>query len=154
MRYWLMKSEPNEYSISDLKKDWISSWFGVRNYQARNFMRDNMKKGDHAFFYHSNTKIPGIVGLMTISSESIIDKTQFDKESEYFDPKSQEISPKWYCREVEFLEKFDTILPLLTLKNIPELSQMKILQKGNRLSITPLTSNEYITILSFFRKEK
>ena len=77
-----------------------------------------MKKGDHAFFYHSNTKIPGIVGLMTISSESIIDKTQFDKESEYFDPKSQEISPKWYCREVEFLEKFDTILPLLTLKNI------------------------------------
>ena len=129
MNYWLMKSEPNEYSLFDLEKERISSWFGVRNYQARNFMRDDMKVGDHAFFYHSNTKTPGIVGLMKIHSESIVDQTQFDKKSKYFDPKSQKISPRWYCREIEFLEKFHTILPLSTLKNIPNLSQMRILQK-------------------------
>lgn len=154
MRYWLMKSEPNEYSITDLEHDGSSSWFGVRNYQARNFMRDDMRIGDRAFFYHSNTKIPGIVGLMKIHSESIVDRTQFDKKSEYFDPKSQEISPRWYCREVEFLEKFDTILSLSVIKSIPELSRMKILQKGNRLSITPLTTEEYTRIMFFFKEGK
>ncbi len=143
MRYWLMKSEPSEYSIDDLQRDDVSSWFGVRNYQARNFMRDSMSVGDKVLFYHSNCLIPGIVGIAEIVGESHADETQFDPTSEYYDPKSPRENPRWICRGVRFVEKFPTIVSLATVRSIPELVNMRILQKWNRLSITEVTGKEY-----------
>ena len=144
MRYWLMKSEPTDFSIDDLEKSPNQSidWYGIRNYQARNFMRDEMSLGDLAFFYNSNCKNPGIVGVMKITKLAYPDQLQFQKNHKYFDPKSNNENPRWLCVDVTFIKK-TPLLELQALRNYSELKSMKILQKGNRLSITPVTKNEW-----------
>ena len=146
MRYWLMKSEPSEYGIDDLKRDKQSAWFGVRNYQARNFMRDDMKLGDLVLFYHSTCPEPGIAGICKVAKAAAPDKTQFDKSNKHFDPKSKPDNPLWVCVEVKFVKKLD-LIPLAALRETPALAEMRILQRGNRLSITSVSDAEweYIT---------
>ncbi len=141
--FWLMKCEPEAYSIEDLEKDKRTFWEGVRNYQARNFMRDKMKKGDLAFFYHSNAKPSGIVGLMEICKEGHLDPTALDKNSKYYDPKSTRDKPIWYGVEVCFLKKFPSLISLNDLRKIEGLEKMGVLQKGSRLSIQPVTPQEF-----------
>jgi predicted RNA-binding protein with PUA-like domain len=144
-KYWLFKSEPEAFSIDDLKKcskktDW---WDGVRNYQARNFMRDDMKKGDYGLFYHSNCKEIGVVGIVEITKEAKPDVTAFDSDSKYFDAKSSEDKPRWFNVAVTFKEKFNRTVSLDEIKEHPGLEEMKIVQRGNRLSITPVTKKEF-----------
>lgn len=145
MRYWLMKSEPDCFSIDDLKNspNKTSCWDGVRNYQARNMMRDDMKKGDLVFFYHSNAKPPGIVGIAKVVKEAYPDHTAFDPESDHPDPKSTPDNPRWFMVDVQFKQKFKDIISLHELKQIAELSDMTLLQKGSRLSITPITEKQW-----------
>lgn len=138
MNYWLMKSEPDVYSIADLKLDKICIWDGVRNYQARNFMRE-MSVGDLVFFYHSNTKIPGIVGLMRVVESNIADPTQFDINSEYYDAKSQLDAPRWQTVKLEFVEEFATIISLDELKEKFSADEILVVRKGNRLSVMPVS---------------
>jgi len=138
--YWLMKSEPEAYSIDSLKNDGVTLWDGIRNYQARNFMRD-MKKGDQVFFYHSNCKPPGIVGLMEVVDLKIIDPTQFDKQSKYFDSKSKPENPRWDCVKVKFLSKSNEILSLPELKILFSEDELLVVKKGNRLSILPVKND-------------
>ncbi len=145
MRYWLMKSEPSEYSIDDLARDGTVPWFGVRNYQARNFMRDQMKPGDLAFFYHSSCAEPGIAGICTVSKAAYPDQTQFDPASKYYDPKATPENPRWFNVEVSFVRK-TRLVPLAELRAHPELAHMRILQRGNRLSITPVDPKEWAFI--------
>ena len=142
MRYWLMKSEPNEYGIDDLKRDKQSAWFGVRNYQARNFMRDDMKVGDLVLFYHSSCPEPGIAGIGKVANAAAPDATQFDKNDSHYDPKSKPENPLWVCVEVKFVKKLD-LIPLPALRETPALAEMRILQRGNRLSITPVSDAEW-----------
>ena len=148
MRYWLMKSEPETFSFQDLKnrKNQREPWDGVRNYQARNFMRDSMSIGDEILFYHSNTKPPGIVGIAEVASHPYPDYTAFDEKSKYFDSKSDPENPRWFLVDVAFKKDFNSMVSLEQIKVIPELSEMKILQKGNRLSITPVSSDEFALI--------
>lgn len=146
MNYWLIKSEPNCFSIDDLKKNKAQDWDGVRNYQARNFMME-MKKGDTVLFYHSTCTVPGIVGLAKVSKESRPDHTAWDPKSEHPDPKSKPEKPIWFMVQIKFKEKFKKILPLEELRKIKSLEKMKILQKGNRLSVTPVTKKEFETII-------
>ena len=148
MRYWLMKSEPSEFSFDDLKSrpGQTEGWDGVRNYQARNFMRDEMSVGDKVLFYHSNAKPPGVVGVAEVASEAYPDATAFDPESEHHDPKSDPENPRWYQVDVRFAADLERQVPLDELKRMPQLSAMRILQKGNRLSITPLTKAEFEAI--------
>lgn len=138
MNYWLMKSEPNVYSISDLEKDIQDIWDGIRNYQARNFLRQ-MKVGDLAFFYHSNTKIPGISGVMKIIESNVVDPTQFDLNSKYYDPKSTPESPRWQTVRVEFVEKFPELVSLSKLKQEFSGDNFLVVKKGNRLSVMPVS---------------
>ena len=147
MAYWLMKSEPDVYSIDDLERDGREPWDGIRNYQARNFMRDDMKVGDKAFFYHSNADEVGIAGTMTIASEPYDDPTQFDRKSKYFDPKSTKDKPRWQLVDVAFDSKFPRVVTLAELKANPKLADMRLVQKGNRLSIMPVTKKEWDIIL-------
>jgi len=149
MNYWLMKSEPSEFSIDDLKNrpDKTEPWDGVRNYQARNMMRDEMKKGDLAFFYHSNCEEPGIVGIMMIHKEGYPDPTAFDPEDKHYDPKSDPENPRWFHVDVEYKRKFKRTITLAELRLHKQLQKMKILQRGNRLSITPVTKKEWEFIL-------
>ena len=147
MRYWLMKSEPATYSIDDLKRDKSEHWDGIRNYQVRNMMRDEMKRGDQAFFYHSSCKQPGIVGLMTISHGAYPDPTAWDQSSRYYDPKSSKDNPRWLMVDVAFKHKFSRIITLSELKQHYELAEMPLLRRGNRLSITPITAKEWKFIL-------
>lgn len=147
MKYWLMKSEPDVFSIDKLKTKKRSGWDGVRNYQARNFMRDDMKISDMILFYHSSCEIPGVAGLARVCKESHPDPTQFDSKSEYYDPKATKEAPRWFMVEVEFVEKFDRVITLSEIKEKKELSQMPVVQKGSRLSINPVTEKEYQTIL-------
>jgi predicted RNA-binding protein with PUA-like domain len=142
MRYWLMKSEPSEYSIDDLARDGSVAWFGVRNYQARNFMRDQMKVGDLAFFYHSSCAQPGIAGICEVSQAAYPDATQFDPHSKYYDPKATPENPRWFNVEVRFVRK-SRLVPLSELRAHPELARMRILARGNRLSITPVDPAEW-----------
>lgn len=142
MKFWLMKSEPTDYSIDDLKKDKSIDWYGIRNYQARNFMRDEMKLGDLAFFYHSNCKEPGIVGIMEVTKMAYPDKLQFISGHKYHDPKSDPNNPRWVNVDVSFVKKIP-LISLNSLRTFKELEAMKILQRGNRLSITPLTEFEW-----------
>ena len=137
--YWLMKSEPDAYGIEDLKKEKTTLWDGIRNYQARNFMR-KMKKGDKAFFYHSNCKPPAIVGLMEIIETQIIDPTQFDQNSKYFDPKSSINQPRWDCVKLTYLCQFNQQISLQELKEIYTEKDLQVTKKGNRLSILPVDS--------------
>jgi len=132
-----MKSEPNAYSIEHLEADGSTIWDGIRNYQARNFMR-NMNIGDLVFFYHSNCKPPGIVGLMEVIDKNITDPTQFDQSSKYFDPKSNKSSPRWDCVKVKFISKFEKILSLQELRSLFIEDDLIVVKKGNRLSITPV----------------
>ncbi|MEA5446566.1 EVE domain-containing protein [Gammaproteobacteria bacterium AB-CW1] len=154
MQYWLMKSEPDEFSIDDLagspKK--TAHWDGCRNYQVRNMMRDQMKKGDLALFYHSNTKPPGIAGIMEIVREGYPDHTAFDPEDPHFDPKSDPDNPRWFMVDVRFVEKFPHYIPLAELKKQPQLADMRILQRGNRLSITPVSKKEWDRIVKMGRE--
>ena len=147
MKYWLMKSEPDEFSIDDLVKarQQTTPWFGVRNYQARNYMRDDMRPGDRAFFYHSSCAEPGIAGIVEIARPAYPDATQFDPKSAYYDPKSTRENPRWQNVDVKLLRK----TPLVTLPMLREtkgLENMVVLRRGNRLSITPVTASEWRTI--------
>jgi len=142
MKYWLMKSEPTDFSIDDLEKSKTIDWYGIRNYQARNFMRDDMSLGDQAFFYHSNCKTPGIVGIMEVCKLAYPDKLQFIKGHKYFDPKSDPANPRWLNVDVKFVKK-TRLLGLQDIRTYNELKNMKILQRGNRLSITPVTPKEW-----------
>lgn len=144
MRYWLMKSEPDEFSIDDLVRSprRETAWFGVRNYQARNFMRDEMKVGDRAFFYHSSCPEPGIAGIVEVSARAHPDATQFDPESPYHDPKSTRENPRWVGVDVRLVAR-TRLVPLAELRAQPALADMVILRRGNRLSITPVTASEW-----------
>lgn len=144
MQYWLMKSEPDEASIDDLASapQRTLPWTGVRNYQARNFMRDTMKIGDGVLFYHSSCPEPGIAGLAEVSSAPYPDPTQFDPESPYYDPKSSQESPRWLLVDVRFVKK-SPLVPLAALREHDELADMRVLARGNRLSITPVTRAEW-----------
>lgn len=144
MSYWLMKSEPDEFSIDDLvqaKKQTVP-WFGVRNYQARNFMRDQMKIGDEVLFYHSSCPEPGVAGLATVASHAYADETQFDKKSKYFDEKSSRENPRWMLVDVKLVRK-TRLLTLADMRADTKLEDMVILKRGNRLSITPVTPVEW-----------
>lgn len=151
-KIWLMKSEPDVFSIDTLKKDKTTWWEGVRNYQARNFMRDEMKVGDEVLFYHSSTEIPGIAGLAKVSKAAEPDKAQFDKKSEYYEPKATKEKPYWFCVQVEFVEKFPEVFSLEQIKKEKSLSTMLVLKKGQRLSIQPVTETEYKNILKLVQK--
>jgi predicted RNA-binding protein with PUA-like domain len=142
MRYWLIKSEPTTYGIDHIAKDKSTSWGGVRNYQARNFMRDQMKVGDQAFFYHSNCDEPGIVGIVEVSAAAHPDETQFEKKSPYYDASSKREEPRWLNVDFKFVKK-TPLVSLDELKKHKKLEKMRILQKGNRLSITPVDPDEW-----------
>lgn len=144
-----MKSEPTAYSIDDLiaQSKQTDYWDGVRNYQARNMLRDQMKIGDLAFFYHSNCKTPGITGIMKIVKAGYPDDTQFDPKSKYYDVQATMDKPRWYRVDVKFVKKFSAIIPLTALKQNPALSKMPLVQKGSRLSIMPLTEAQWHAIL-------
>ena len=137
VNYWLMKSEPDAYSIDTLKRDEVTLWDGIRNYQARNFMR-RMSIGDKVFFYHSNCNPPGIVGFMEVIDLNIVDPTQFQKESKYYDPKSSPEKPRWDCVKVRYLFKSDKFLSLPELKILFSEEELLLVKKGNRLSIIPV----------------
>jgi predicted RNA-binding protein with PUA-like domain len=147
MNYWLMKSEPDVFSIMDLKRVGKSGWDGVRNYQARNFMRDQMRVGDLVLFYHSNATPPGVAGIARVSRESHPDPSQFDKKSEYHDPKASPEKPIWFMVEVEFVEAFAQLLPLEALKKERALQNMPLVQKGTRLSVMPVKASEWKRVL-------
>ena len=142
MRYWLMKSEPDAYSIDRLAKDKTAPWTGVRNYQARNFMRDQMAKGDKVLFYHSSCEEPGIVGIAEVCNLAYPDETQFDKKSKYYDPKATRENPRWVHVDVKLVQK-TRLVPLSELRTYPQLVKMQLLQRGNRLSITPVDPKEW-----------
>ena len=146
-RYWLMKSEPDECSIDDAlaAPDATVPWTGVRNYQARNFMRDDMRVGDGVLFYHSSCAEPGIVGIARVASGAKPDPTQFDPHSPYFDVKSQPEAPRWQLVDVQALRK-TRVLGLAEMRSVPELAEMQVLKRGNRLSITPVTPQEWRVI--------
>ena len=138
-----MKNEPDAFSIDDLERVKVEPWDGIRNYQARNFIRDEMSIGDKAFFYHSSCKVPGIVGIMEIDSEPYPDHTAFDPKEHYYDPKSDPENPTWMMVDVRFIAKLDQPVTLQELRSHPELEGMRILQRGNRLSITPLEKKHW-----------
>ena len=147
MQYWIMKSEPDTYSIDDLKSFNIDHWDGIRNYQVRNFFRDTMQVGDQAFFYHSNCKEPGIVGLMEIASEAYPDHTAFIKGEKYFDAKSDPDQPRWLMIDVKYQRHLKRKITLGDLRNQKTLESMRLLQRGNRLSVIPLEKKEWNYIL-------
>ena len=146
MAYWLMKSEPDAYSIDDLKRDRREPWDGIRNYQARNMMRDTMKVGDEVFFYHSNCKQPGVVGIAKIASAPYPDVTQFDKKSKYFDAKSDPENPRWILVDVAFVKKLSRTITLTEIKAEKSLQDMILTRKGNRLSIMPVERKHWYKI--------
>jgi predicted RNA-binding protein with PUA-like domain len=148
-KYWLMKSEPDVFSINDLKesKNQTTFWDGVRNYQARNFMRDEMKKGDKVLFYHSNTKPPAAAGVCEVVKEGYPDFTAFDPEDKHYDPKSKESEPSWYMVDIKLKNIFKNPVPLDEIKNNPKLKEMKLVQRGNRLSVMPVTKQEFEEIV-------
>lgn len=148
MRYWLMKSEPDVYSIDDLRAKSPAMWEGCRNYTVRNFFRDSMSIGDLAFFYHSNAEPSGIIGVMQIVSEAYTDPTQFDPSSDYYDPKSPVDAPRWLLRDVSFVRKFDRIIPLGELRETPGLEEMMVTKRGQRLSVMPVSEDEWNVVLA------
>ncbi|KTD13317.1 EVE domain-containing protein [Legionella jamestowniensis] len=152
-RYWLMKSEPDCFSIDDLRNapNQTTHWDGVRNYQARNFIHNEMKIGDQVFFYHSNCNPPGIIGTAEVMSNAYPDHTAFDPESEHPDPKSTPDKPRWYMVDIRFKEKFKHLISLDTLRQYPELEKMLLLRKGNRLSVLPVSKEEWDFIIKFLK---
>ena len=147
MAYWLMKSEPDAYSIDDLQRDKREPWDGIRNYQARNMMRDDMKVGDKVFFYHSNCKEPGVVGIMKVVSKPYPDPTQFDPDSNYYDSKSNPEDPRWILVDVGFVRKTKRNITLTEIKAHPGLDDMVLTRKGNRLSVMPVDKEHWDIIL-------
>ncbi|PCI38373.1 MAG: EVE domain-containing protein [Thiotrichales bacterium] len=147
--YWLMKSEPNEYSIDDLynDKEQTEFWDGVRNYQVRNMMRDQMKVDELAFFYHSSCQQPGIVGIVKIAKAAAPDPTAFDPENKHYDPKSEKSNPRWFGVTVKFVEKFNKIIPLERIRDLHAFSQSQLVRKGNRLSIVPIIEQQWQAIM-------
>ncbi|HCI13945.1 MAG: EVE domain-containing protein [Gallionellales bacterium GWA2_60_142] len=154
MRYWLMKSEPSDCSIDDLAAmpNRSVAWYGVRNYQARNFMRNQMGIGDGVLFYHSNCKEPGIAGIARVGALAYPDATQFDPKNKYFDPKATHEQPRWFNVDVQLVKKI-ALIPLDELRRHPELADMRTLQRGNRLSITPLDPSEWTFITNRLVRE-
>lgn len=149
MNYWLLKSEPSVFGLEDLKNmpNRTDHWDGVRNYQARNFMRDDMRCGDLIYFYHSNCKVPGIVGMASVVREAYPDFTAFDPESSYYDPKSNRDNPRWYMVDVQFKCTFSRIISLNELKACSELQEMPLVGRGNRLSVMPVSKSHWQFIL-------
>ena len=147
MQYWLMKSEPDTYSIDDLQSFGVDHWDGIRNYQVRNFFRDQMQVGDQAFFYHSNCKEPGIVGTMEIVSKAYPDHTAFDPSEKYFDSKSDPENPRWLMVDVRYVRHLDRMITLGELRQQKQIADMKLLQRGNRLSVLNLSKMEWQYIL-------
>jgi len=141
--YWLMKSEPSAYSIDDLVRDKTTYWDGVRNYQARNFLRDKIKKGDLVLFYHSNAEPSGIAGIAEVVREGYPDPSAFDPKDRHYDPASTREKPTWYVVDIRFVRKFDVLIPLETLRKITALRKMSLLQRGQRLSVQPVTESEW-----------
>jgi predicted RNA-binding protein with PUA-like domain len=146
----MMKCEPSVYNIDDLRKEpnQTTTWEGVRNYQARNMLRDEIKKGDLAFFYYSNAKVPGIAGIMEIAKDGYPDFTAWDPEHRYFDPESTPDNPRWYLVDVKLVKVFPSLIPLSALRADPRLADLWILRKGNRLSVTPVTLEQWSEILT------
>lgn len=153
MRHWLFKSEPETYGIDHLRKDKTTWWEGVRNYQARNFMTQDMNVGDMVLFYHSNAEPPGIAGLATVSAIAAPDKTALDKKSEYYDPKATREKPIWMCVQIKFLEKFERFVPLEEIKQTESLSEMLVLKKGQRLSVQPVEKKHYDTLVALAKNK-
>ncbi len=153
-KHWLMKSEPDVYSIDQLEKDGTGSWDGVRNYQARNFMRDDMKRGDLVLFYHSSTKPPGVVGVAKVAREAYPDHTAFDPRHPHYDPKSTPESPIWVMVDLEFVEKFPGTLSLDELKAAPELAGMLVARRGQRLSVQPVEAEHFRIVRRLGRKAR
>lgn len=150
MKHWLMKSEPDVFGIDDLAAlpGGRDHWDGIRNYQVRNMMRDEMASGDLAFFYHSNTRPPGIAGIMEIASGGYPDHTAFDPEAKYYDPKSDPDDPRWYMVDVRFKRRLTRLIPLDELKANPALADMPLVRRGNRLSVMPVTPEQWQAILA------
>lgn len=153
-KYWLMKSEPSTYSIDDLEREGVTPWDGIRNYQSRNFMRDDMKVGDEVLFYHSNAKPPGVAGLARVSKTSYPDHTALDPDSKYHDPKATEDEPIWCMVDVEFVERFADVVSLEELKANPDLEGMLVTRRGQRLSIQPVEAEHFRTVRKLGRKKK
>jgi predicted RNA-binding protein with PUA-like domain len=149
MNYWLLKSEPTAFSIDDLaaRPHQTDHWDGVRNYQARNFMRDQMRRGDRALFYHSNCREPGVVAIVEISREAYPDTTAFDPKSPYFDPKSDAVNPRWFMVDVRLVRRLRRLIRLEEIKRNPALGDMALVQRGNRLSVMPVTAAQWKAIL-------
>lgn len=141
--YWLMKTEPESYSIDDLERDGRTFWEGIRNYQARNFIRDSVKPGDGVLFYHSNAQPPSIVGIAEVETHAYPDHTQFDPQTKYFDPKASPQNPTWMMVDLKFVRKFASPLTLTELKATPGLEEMVVTKRGSRLSVQPVTPQEW-----------
>lgn len=148
-KYWLIKSEPTDYSIEDLaaEKNQTTYWDGVRNYQARNLMRDEMKRGESVLFYHSNANPPAVAGVATVAREAYPDFTSWDPQDKHYDPKSTEESPRWFMVDIKLDEVFDKPIPLETLRGVKALAEMELLRKGSRLSVQPVRKKEFDAIL-------
>jgi len=151
MRHWLIKSEPEVFSIRDLARVKVTGWEGVRNYLARNFMRDLMAPGELALFYHSNAEPSGVAGVARVHGEAVPDPTQFQKKSEYFDPTSLRSGPRWMMRHFEFVERFPALVPLATLRADPALRGMALLQKGQRLSVQEVSAAHFAHVVALGR---
>lgn len=149
MKYWLFKSEPNEFGFDDLLKcpDQTEPWTGVRNYQARNLLRDDVKLGDKVLFYHSSTTTPAVVGIAEVVKEAYADPSQFDKKSDYFDEGSKKENPRWVAVDVKAVKKLKNVVTLEQIRKEPPLKNMRLVQRGNRLSITPVSKEEFETII-------
>jgi predicted RNA-binding protein with PUA-like domain len=151
MKYWLFKSEPSAYGIDDLERDQVTAWTGVRNYQARNFMRDEMKPGDRGFFYHSSCGEPGVAGVFEVGKGAYPDPTQFDRKSRNYDPGAARGKPRWFNVDVKFVSK-TRVVGLAELRGHKALKNMQVLQRGNRLSITPVTPAEWACVMRLLDK--
>lgn len=151
--YWLLKSEPDAYGLDDLERDGRIAWTGVRNYQARNLMRDHMRDGDLALYYHSNASPPGVVGLAKIVGDAYPDPLQFKEGHKYFDPKATEEEPRWLLRDVAFEARFAEMVPLADLKDEPALSEMLVTRRGQRLSVQPVTESDFRKVCEMARHD-
>lgn len=150
--YWLMKSEPGTYSIDDLKRDRTTSWEGVRNYQARNFMRDKMRVGDLVLFYHASANPAGVAGLAKVCKKAYPDDAAWNKKSKYYDPKSTPEKPLWWMVDVQFTKKFSDVIPLSELKSNPKLAEMLVTKRGMRLSVQPVERRHFDLVVAMVEK--
>ena len=154
MQYWLFKTEPSAFGIEDLKSrpNQTEPWDGVRNYQARNFLRDQIRSGDQVFIYHSSCKDVGIVGLAEVVKEGYVDHTQFDPEAKYYDPKASPEKPRWYMVDIQFKVQYSTLLPLAKIKQMPAITELGLVKKGARLSVMPVIEEEAKQLLTALRR--